>query len=83
MRLIRSALLVLCVAAASRAQQEIKVGGIFDLTGITSDVGKPYAQGVRDGVDAKHGFFLVPLDARTNTRRIYVAREATSDIKDG
>jgi branched-chain amino acid transport system substrate-binding protein len=30
--------------------QEIKVGGIFDLTGITSDVGKPYAQGVQDGV---------------------------------
>jgi hypothetical protein len=40
-------------------------------------------EGVRDGVDAKHGFFLVPLDAaRTNTRRIYVAREATSEIKD-
>ena len=32
------------------AAQEIKVGGIFDLTGITSDVGKPFAQGVRDGV---------------------------------
>ena len=32
------------------AQGEIKVGGLFDLTGITSDVGKPYAQGVRDGV---------------------------------
>ena len=31
--------------------QEIKVGGIFDLTGITSDVGKPYAQGVRDYVE--------------------------------
>jgi branched-chain amino acid transport system substrate-binding protein len=30
--------------------QEIKVGGIFDLTGITSDVGKPYAQGVQDSV---------------------------------
>ena len=30
------------------AQQEIKVGGIFDLTGITSDVGKPFAQGVQD-----------------------------------
>ncbi len=30
--------------------QEIKVGGIFDLTGITSDVGKPYAQGVQDAV---------------------------------
>ncbi len=48
---------VLCVAAAAvlaagraEAQGEIKVGGIFDLTGITSDVGKPYAQGVQDGV---------------------------------
>ena len=30
--------------------QEIKVGGIFDLTGITSDVGKPYAQAVQDRV---------------------------------
>ena len=50
MKLIRSALLILCLAASAQAQQEIKVGGIFDLTGITSDVGKPYAQGVRDGV---------------------------------
>jgi len=41
-------------------------------------------EGIRDGADAKHGFFLVPFDAaRTNTRRIYIAREATSDIKDG
>jgi branched-chain amino acid transport system substrate-binding protein len=32
------------------AQQEIKVGGIFDLTGVTSDVGKPFAQGVQDAV---------------------------------
>jgi branched-chain amino acid transport system substrate-binding protein len=45
-----------CLAVASAlfalgAQaQEIKVGGLFDLTGITSDVGKPYAQGVQDGV---------------------------------
>jgi branched-chain amino acid transport system substrate-binding protein len=37
------------VAAAPAGAQEIKVGGLFDLTGITSDVGKPYAQGVRDG----------------------------------
>jgi len=36
-------------ASAARAA-EIKVGGIFDLTGITSDVGKPFAQGVRDAV---------------------------------
>jgi branched-chain amino acid transport system substrate-binding protein len=41
------ALLLLPVAGLA---QEIKVGGIFDLTGITADVGKPYAQGVRDGV---------------------------------
>jgi len=39
----------LFVAGGARAQ-EIKVGGIFDLTGITSDVGKPYAQGVQDAV---------------------------------
>jgi hypothetical protein len=40
-------------------------------------------EGVRDGADAKHGFFLVPLDAaRTNIRRIYVAREAISDVKE-
>jgi branched-chain amino acid transport system substrate-binding protein len=39
------------IFAASGAQaQEIRVGGIFDLTGITSDVGKPYAQGVQDAV---------------------------------
>src|SRR2546425_12110459 len=51
MKLIRWSLLVLCAAAGgAQAQQEIKVGGIFDLTGITSDVGKPFAQGVRDGV---------------------------------
>jgi hypothetical protein len=41
-------------------------------------------EGTREGPDAKHGFFLVPSDAaRTNTRRIYVAREATSEIANG
>jgi branched-chain amino acid transport system substrate-binding protein len=47
--------LLLLAAASLPAQQatgpEIKVGGIFDLTGITSDVGKSYAQGVRDAVE--------------------------------
>ena len=46
---------LLLLASISNAQQatgpEIKVGGIFDLTGITSDVGKSYAQGVRDAVE--------------------------------
>ena len=36
--------------AGTAQAQEIKVGGIFDLTGITSDVGKPFAQGVQDYV---------------------------------
>ena len=41
-------------------------------------------EGMRDGADAKHGFFLVPIDAaKTNTRRIYIAREACAEIKDG
>jgi branched-chain amino acid transport system substrate-binding protein len=55
----RAAALLVCAGLALitsvQAQQatgpEIKVGGIFDLTGITSDVGKSYAQGVRDAVE--------------------------------
>jgi hypothetical protein len=39
--------------------------------------------GHRDGGEGKHGFFIVPLDAaRTNMRRIYVAREATNEVKE-
>jgi branched-chain amino acid transport system substrate-binding protein len=40
----------LALVAAPAAGGEIKVGGIFDLTGVTSDVGKSFAKGVRDGV---------------------------------
>ncbi|HEX9289542.1 MAG TPA: ABC transporter substrate-binding protein [Anaeromyxobacteraceae bacterium] len=48
---LAAALLAPAMAGAQKAAgSEIKVGGIFDLTGITSDVGKPFAQGVRDGV---------------------------------
>jgi branched-chain amino acid transport system substrate-binding protein len=51
MRRIGRCLAVASALFALRAHaQEIKVGGLFDLTGITSDVGKPYAQGVQDGV---------------------------------
>ncbi|HVP69481.1 MAG TPA: ABC transporter substrate-binding protein [Anaeromyxobacteraceae bacterium] len=47
--------LLALVAAAllpgwASAQQEIKIGGIFDLTGVTGDVGKIFAQGVQDAV---------------------------------
>ncbi len=44
-----AALAAVALAGAAQAQ-EIKVGGIFDLTGITADVGKPFATGVRDAV---------------------------------
>jgi len=47
---ILAAALAALVPSWASAQQEIKVGGIFDLTGVTSDVGKPFAQGVQDCV---------------------------------
>ncbi len=47
--IVAAALAALSPSWAS-AQAEIKVGGIFDLTGVTSDVGKPFAQGVQDAV---------------------------------
>jgi hypothetical protein len=41
-------------------------------------------EGQRDGADAPEGFFLVPSDAaRTNTRRIFVARAAVQDLREG
>src|SRR5216684_555424 len=43
-------IIVAATLAAPAAGEEIKVGGIFDLTGVTSDVGKSFAKGVRDGV---------------------------------
>jgi branched-chain amino acid transport system substrate-binding protein len=47
---ILAAALATLAPSWAHAQQEIKVGGIFDLTGVTSDVGKPYALGVQDAV---------------------------------
>src|SRR5512139_3021784 len=37
-----------CQPGAS--SEPIKIGGVFDLSGATSDVGVPYADGVRDYV---------------------------------
>jgi branched-chain amino acid transport system substrate-binding protein len=45
-----SILAALALGPAAAQAQEIKVGGLFDLTGITADVGKPFAMGVRDFV---------------------------------
>jgi branched-chain amino acid transport system substrate-binding protein len=50
-RTIRTIALLVAAALAGAAQaQEIKVGGIFDITGLTADVGKPFAGGVRDAI---------------------------------
>ena len=54
-RAAMAAAAALALVAGSAQAQEIKVGGIFDLTGITSDVGKPFAQGVRDYVAMTNG----------------------------
>jgi hypothetical protein len=40
-------------------------------------------EGHRDGADLRQGFFLIPLDAqKTNTKRIYVARDAVASTAD-
>ncbi len=51
-RLLLLALLLLLVACSGGGGEDdaIKVGAIFDLTGPTSDVGTPYADGIRDYV---------------------------------
>jgi branched-chain amino acid transport system substrate-binding protein len=43
------AVAVLCAVPALGAQT-IKVGGLWDLTGVTADVGKPFAEGVQDAI---------------------------------
>jgi len=47
-RLLTVVLAVFLWTGVGYAQQTIKVGGIFDLTGGTGDVGAPYAVAVRD-----------------------------------
>ncbi|MSN26773.1 MAG: ABC transporter substrate-binding protein [Geobacter sp.] len=35
--------------------ETIKVGGLWDLTGVTADVGKPFAEGVQDAIEYVNG----------------------------
>jgi len=50
-RTMKTLALLAAAALAGAAQaQEIKVGGSFDITGLTADVGRPFAQGARDAV---------------------------------
>jgi branched-chain amino acid transport system substrate-binding protein len=48
--LLTGMLLLVSCGGGGGSDEEIKVGAIFDLTGATSDVGTPYAEGVRDYV---------------------------------
>ena len=42
---------VFLLSGVGFAQQTIKIGGIFDLTGATGDVGAPYAVAARDYIN--------------------------------
>jgi branched-chain amino acid transport system substrate-binding protein len=42
-------------AESSASKEPIKVGAIFDLSGATADVGKPYSEGIRDYVEFRNG----------------------------
>lgn len=53
----------------------IIIGGVFDLSGITADIGAPYAEGVRDYVDwrnAQGGISGRPIDLRWQDYRYEV-----------
>lgn len=41
---------VVTISSTSFAAETIKVGGLWDLTGVTADVGKPFADGVQDAI---------------------------------
>lgn len=56
-RILAVVTMLLMLASFGYAQQTIKIGGIFDITGGTGDVGAPYAEGARDYIAYvnKHG----------------------------
>lgn len=43
------------VASTSCASDTIKVGGLWNLTGVSADVGKPFADGVQDAIASING----------------------------
>jgi len=48
--LAAAATVIAFASTAFGAAETIKVGGIWDLTGVTADVGKPFAEGVQDAI---------------------------------
>ena len=49
-KIMVSLCLSLALSTPAVAAETVKVGGLFDLTGVTSDVGKPFVEGVKDAV---------------------------------
>jgi branched-chain amino acid transport system substrate-binding protein len=49
-RLLTMVTVICSFAAQGFAADTVKVGGLFDLTGATAEVGKPFLEGVRDAV---------------------------------
>ncbi len=49
--LLAAAVLAACGGGGKSGAETIKIGGLFDLSGPTSDVGTPYGEGIRDYVD--------------------------------
>jgi len=45
-----AAVVAVSLAVPAWSAETIKVGGIWDLTGVTADVGKPFAEGVQDAI---------------------------------
>ena len=45
----------LLLGAPAWGAETIKVGGLWDLTGVTADVGKPFAEGVQDAIAYLNG----------------------------
>jgi branched-chain amino acid transport system substrate-binding protein len=53
MKMCKSLLAVagmLLLSVSAWGAESIKVGGLWDLTGVTADVGKPFAEGVQDAI---------------------------------
>ncbi len=50
-RILAAVAAVIAFASTTFAAETIKVGGIWDLTGVTADVGKPFAEGVQDAIE--------------------------------
>ena len=49
-RVLAAVAALIAIASTALAAETIKVGGLWDLTGVTADVGKPFAEGVQDAI---------------------------------